>query len=99
MPALYQDVRVIPAIDVLPDVLNYLWNSKGSRSWRLNFESRDVFEITEESPVETIENGKLLLINIVTPARSTSEHLFPENPGFDRSQEDNEFQLGNVDAS
>src|SRR5439155_9656874 len=50
-------------------------------------------------PVEAIKDDKVRLVGILLAfAGAAAQHLFKQNAGLHRAQEDDEFQIGNIDA-
>ena len=97
MEALDQDLGVIIPVDVLIDVFNDLSDGHRFLSGDLDVKVGRVLEIFNQRAVETIEDGKFFFVDEVAFSRAPSEHLHPEDPGFDGAQENDELQARNID--
>lgn len=93
-----EDLDVVVAINVLPDVFDDLWDGERDAARRGDVEAGDVFEILDERAVEAIEDDEFGFIDVVAAAGAAAEHLFPEDAGLDRAEEDDEFEGRDVHA-
>ena len=97
---LHQAADVVVAVAVLPDVLDDLVRSSASgRSGGSAVIAGRLAEVLEQRAVEAVEDGEVRLVGVpLALARAAAEHLLEEDAGLHRPQEDDELEVGDVDA-
>ena len=90
---------VVVAVAVLPDVVDDLDNRSGLALGRLGSDAGGLPEVIDQCAVEAVEDDEVGFIReMLALAGAPAEHLLEQDAGFDRAQEDDEFEVGDVHA-
>ena len=66
---------------------------------RLRGDAGRLAEVFEQRAVEAVEDDEVGFVGeLLALARAAAEHLLEEDAGLHRAEEDDEFQIGNIDA-
>ena len=90
---------VVVAVAVLPDLLDDLRDRLAVCLERLGRDRGAVSEVGEQRAVEAVEDDEVRLVRVLLALpRPAAEHLLEEDARLDRAQEDEELEVGDVDA-
>jgi hypothetical protein len=99
LQTLHQHARVVSAVAVRPHIGNNFGNRARGAGRRVFRNIGSITEISQQRPVETVENHEMRFVGILLAlARAAPHHLRKQDARPHGPQEHNVFQVGNVHA-
>lgn len=94
-----QAAGVVIAVAVVPDVIDEFFDRAGRLDGGIGSHRGRVFEEVDQGAVEAVEDGEVGFVgDVFAFAGAAAEHLFEQDPRLDRAEEDDAFDVGDVDA-
>ena len=96
---LHEAADVIVAVAVLPDFLDHFNDRPSFALRRLSGDGGRLPEVLEERAIEAIEHDEMrFILERLPSAGAAAEHLFKEDAGLYRTQEDDVLQVRDINA-